>query len=214
MKGQFNTRQLLIFISLVSLFALMGCCKKCDLKFEESELGLLSFELDSSRPFRNSNGETISLSFRGTDVEESGKVCGGFGPPEDDFCSVAAYQTFRFSKGQPDLSVQLWKTTDSSTEVDLVVEIENATHRVAYEDLQLSSGSQGQLQTVSINGTVYDDVLDYFFDPNIDCKDPTGNNCVKNGQVVAFQFSLSTGLISFEIHRGLQTPNDRYEIEN
>ncbi|MBO3698048.1 hypothetical protein [Roseivirga sp. E12] len=193
-----------------------GCCKKCDLPFEESELNNLKYQMSSGRTFSNGAGNEVTMSFQGTDVEDSGKTCGGFGSPDLNACSTNATQRFDVSGGISDLTVELNKFRDdtSTSDLQMVISMGDANIFIFFDGGAMSPSTSDRTSSMTINGTTYDDVLTYFFDPNNDCKQPSGPNCVDDNDIVGVDFSLTAGLLRFQIHKGLQTPNEVYTVVN
>lgn len=205
----------LSFILVLSV-VIVGCCKKCDLPFEASELDNLKYELAANRTFRNATGKEVTLRFRGTDVEDSGKTCGGFGAPDLNACATNAVQRFDVSDGIPDLSVELNKFRDdtSTSDLQMVISMGDANIYIFFDGGAMAPSTFERTTSLTINGTTYDDVMTYFFDPNVDCKQPNGRFCVDDDDIVGVDFSLSAGLLRFQIHKGLQTPNEVYTLVN
>ncbi len=208
-------RSIIVCIVAGSLIA-VGCCKKCDLSFEGSELDNLNYQLSSNRTFDNGAGNEVAMSFRGTDIEDSGKTCGGFGSPDLNACSTNATQRFDLSDGLPDLSVELKKFRDdtSASDLQMVISMGDANIFIFFDGGAMSPSTIDRTSSLVINGTTYDDVLTYFFDPNNDCKQPNSANCVDDNDIVGVDFSLSEGLLRFQIHKGFQTPNEIYTLVN
>lgn len=207
----------LILLSLVIFGTLVtGCCKKCDLSIDESELAYLSYELTSSRTFRNGGGSEVTMQYQGLNVNDSGKTCGGFGAPDLDACSTTARQQFEVTGGVSDLTVELQKFRDdtSTSTLQMVIELGEANIYIFFDGDDFDQSTFTRTSSMTINGMDYDDILTYFFDPNTDCKQPESGNCVGNDDIVGVDFSLSAGLLRFQIHKGLQTPNEVYTIVN
>lgn len=207
-------RSSLLPLLLVGLVSLSSCCRNCDLTFLDSELELLNYDVPQSetRIFKNQDGQRISYTFNGTNIEDGGRTCGGFGPPPDDFCSTNARQTFTLGNGVPNIEVILTKSRGDTAprELDLKVEMGRANIYFFLEDGAIPQSRLDQAEALTVNGVDYDDVFTYFFDPNADCRDPSGPFCVDEGDIVGVDFSLSAGLLRFQVHRGLQTSNDVY----
>ena len=207
----------LILLSLIICSILVtSCCEKCDLPFEESELAHLSYELTSSRTFQNGGGNEVTLQYQGRNVEDSGKTCGGFGVPDLDACSTTARQQFDVTGGVSDLTVELQKFRDdtSTSTLQMIIGMGEANIYIFFDGNDFNQSTFTRTSSMTINGTDYDDVLTYFFDPNTDCKQPSSGNCVGNDDIVGIDFSLSAGLLRFQIHKGLQTPNEVYTLVN
>lgn len=208
-------RTLLLSLVLCSLLA-TGCCKKCDLTFEEAELVHLRYEFDGVKTFSNAAGNEVEMSYGGREVGDSGKTCGGFGSPDLDACSTTATQQLNVSGGIANVTVILDKFKDdtSGSSLQMVVELGLANVYVFFDGNAINQSTMNRTESMTINGTTYDDVLTYFFDPNTDCKQPNSSNCVNNDDIVGLDFSLSAGVLRFQIHKGLQTPNEVYTLVN
>lgn len=206
----------LIFLSLVICSLLVtGCCKKCDLQFDESELANLKYEFSGTRTFQNGSGAEVSMLYKGIEVEDRGKTCGGFGSPDLSFCSSTANQDFDISGDTPDLVITLAKSReDASSSLQLMVSIGDANIFISFDANTMTPAVANRITSMTINGVTYDDVITYFFDPNTDCKQPNGSICVGNDDIVGMDFSLSVGLLRFQVHKGLQTPNEIYTLNN
>jgi len=191
-----------------------GCCKKCELSFDDAELVHVNYDLDggNQRTFENSKGEQIVVKLGNLDVQNNGKTCGGFGSPDDNFCSINAVRQFMTSGNIDDLEVTLTKSNEVGFDDQLRVEIHMGKTNiyVLFDGQTVSQSTLNELELFTINGTTYNDVLSYFFNPNDDCKNPGSSICVEANEVVAVKFSLSAGLLQFELHKGLQEPNEVY----
>ncbi|OEK00294.1 hypothetical protein BFP97_01650 [Roseivirga sp. 4D4] len=176
----------------------------------------MKYQTASNRTFQNASGNEVTLRFRGTDVEDSGKTCGGFGSPDLDACSTNASQRFDVSGGIPDLTVELNKFRDdtSSSDLQMVISMGDANIYIFFDGTTMDPSTFERTTSMTINGTTYDDVMTYFFDPNVDCKQPNGRYCVDDNDIVGVDFSLTEGLLRFQIHKGLQTPNEVYTLVN
>lgn len=206
-----------LFLSLIiSALVVTGCCKKCDLPFEVSELANLKYEFTGTRTYENGSGAEVSMLYKGREVEDSGKTCGGFGAPDLDACSTTATQDFDISGDTPDLVVTLAKFRDdtSSATLQLVISIGDTNIFIRFDANTMTPDIANRVTSMTINGVDYDDVITYFFDPNADCKQPNSANCVGNDDIVGIDFSLSAGLLRFQVHKGLQTPNEVYTLSN
>ncbi len=209
--------KLIVSTLVLSLLILSGCCKKCDLTFEQSELDLLSYELSNPRAFRNNAGDLLNLTFVSTDVDEAGKVCGGFGSPDEDECATRATQSFSLNGGLSGMNIFLDKNKGENSAngfLSLNINMSKADIYIYYEGGTLDQNSTGRMESVTINNVNYTDVFRYDFDPNRDCRNPESDNCVKLNDIVNVDFSLSQGLLRFEVHKGLQTPNEVYTLVN
>ncbi len=208
-------RSIILSIVVCGLVA-TSCCKKCDLPFEGTELTHLKYDFTGTRTFRNTGGAEISVGYVGLDVQDSGKTCGGFGQPDPDFCASNAAQKFDVSGGIANFSVELNKFRDETSipELRMLISMGDANIYVFFDGNAIDPSVDNRTSTVTINGTDYDDVLTYFFDPNTDCKQPSSANCVDGNDIVGLDFSLSAGLLRFQVHKGLQTPNDVYTLFN
>ena len=201
---------------IISGLILTGCCKKCDLPFEDSELAFLKYEFTGTHAFQNGNGSELSMLYKGRDIEDSGKTCGGFGAPDLDACATSASQTFDVSGSTPDLVVELAKTRDGTSKpsMQMVVSLGVANIYLFFDQDTMMPNVGDRFTSMTVDGVDYDDVLTYFFDPNADCKEPNGRFCVDDNDIVGLDFSLSAGLLRFQIHKGLQTPNEVYTRVN
>ena len=202
---------------VLALTALSSCCKKCDLEFKDEELAFLEFQTEAIRVFDNGSGEILELRPRGVNIDGQGKVCGGFGPPPDDACTTMAEQQFSISGGLDVPEITLTKNEDSSngssqSSLFLYVSMGMAGTHLSIEDNALGQGFMDRLTTITVNNQVYDDVISVLFDPATDCKFP--DECVETGDVVGIDFSLSAGLLRFQVHKGLQVPNEIFVIED
>lgn len=208
-------RSIILCLIVCGLVA-TSCCKKCDLPFEESELAHLKYAFDDSRTFRSGSGDEVTIRYDGRDVEDSGKTCGGFGAPDLDACSTKAVQQFDVSGGINDLAVELAKFRDdtSGSTLQLVIGMGEANIYLFFDPVSVTPNASGRTSNLTIDGADYDDVVSYFFDPNTDCKQPSSANCVGNNDIVGLDFSLSAGILRFQIHKGLQEPNEVYTWVN
>lgn len=211
-------KKLMILSLIISGLIVSSCCDKCNLDFEESELDHLNYQFTGSnaRFFQNGMGDEISVQNGRPNLELSGKTCGGFGSADEGFCSTSSSQSFLIGNGLDDLEVILVKSREEGSSDNLQMEINMgmATMYVFFDDNVISQTTLDRTESLTINGTTYNDVLTYFFDPNTDCKDPTGPFCVDDDDIVGVDFSLSTGLLRFQVHKGLQEPNEVYTIVN
>lgn len=206
-----------LILCVLALTALSSCCRKCDLEFDNEELAFLEFQTEAIRVFDNGSDETIELRHHGVNIDSQGKVCGGFGPPPDDACTTMARQQFTISGGLDGPEITLTKNEDSSngssqSNLFLYVSMGMAGTQLSIKDHALSQGSINRLTTITVNNQTYNDVISILFDPATDCKIP--DECVETGDVVGIDFSLSAGLLRFQVHQGLQVPNKIFTMEN
>ena len=185
--------------------SLTSCCEKCDSEFIAAENELMIYQGGEQISFQsNLQGQAT---FRAGQVDKrlNAKKCSNIFGGEG---SCIIRQSISFSRLEGEIAqidIELRKV-DGQPDLEITVDNQFLTLR----DSQLMPGSGGQAMALSIGGVTYDDVYERVFDPNTACKFP--EECVDIGDVVAIRYSLTAGILQFEVHKGLQEPNEVYTI--
>ncbi len=196
-----------VFAVGLIILAVSGCCDKCNSEFSEDENDLMVYNEGDELRFSSNLQGTAAFRAGAINSKLNAKKCtnlfGGEGA-----CIIS--QEIHFSRLEGSIrSIDIkMRKVDDVPDLEITIDEQFLTLR---SPLSPTPGfSQQTPSSLTVNGMLHEDVFQRSFDPNSACRFP--EECVDIGDVVAIRYSLSAGLLQFEVHRGLQEPNEVFTI--